>query len=66
IIKGGGAIEAKKLKDLEKKVEKLSNNVDSLSAQLQGYLSKVNQQTEKKGFCYHFKAAFKSLGKKKS
>ena len=66
MIKGGGAIEARKLKDLEKRVEKLSNNVDSLSVQLQGYLSKANQQPEKKGFCYHFKAAFRSLGKKKS
>jgi len=66
LIKGGGAIEARKLKDLEKRVEKLSNNVDSLSVQLQGYLSKASQQPEKKGFCYHFKAAFRSLGKKKS
>ncbi len=66
MIKGGGAIEARKLKDLEKRVEKLSNNVDSLSVQLQGYLSKANQQPEKKGFCYHFKAAFRSIGKKKN
>ncbi|MBN2220339.1 MAG: DUF3578 domain-containing protein [Kosmotogaceae bacterium] len=66
VIKEGDEMDLKKLKDLEEKVDKLSKSMDSLSSQFSSHVAKYHSTTEKKGFCYHFKEAFRSIGKKKS
>ena len=65
-IKEGDELDAKKLKDLDEKVDKLSKSIDSLSAKFSSHVAKYHSAAEKKGFCYHFKEAFRSIGKKKA
>jgi len=64
-IKEGDELDVKKLNELDQKVERLSSNIDSLSTQFKSHLSKYHSTSEKKGFCYHFKEAFRSIGRKK-
>jgi len=66
VIKEGDEMDVKKLEDLEEKVDKLSKSIDSLSSQFSSHIAKYHSTTEKKGFCYHFKEAFRSIGKKKA
>lgn len=65
-IKEGDELDAKKLNELDQKVERLSSNINSLSTDFESHLSKYHSTPEKKGFCYHFKQAFRSIGKKKA
>jgi DNA-binding transcriptional MerR regulator len=64
IIKGGGAIEAKKLKDLEKNVEKLSNNVDLSLRPASGILKQGQSANGKERFLLPFQSGFQESGKK--
>ncbi|PZC51452.1 hypothetical protein LH53_11060 [Mesotoga sp. TolDC] len=59
-------MDAKKLNELDQKVERLSSNINSLSTQVKSHLSKYHSTPENKGFCYHFKQAFRSIRKKKA
>ncbi len=63
-LKSGDLEEANKLRDLEKKIEGLTRNVEALSGLLQVHLSKTPALPERAGFWYYFKAAFRSLFKR--
>lgn len=65
-IKEGDELDAKKLNELDQKVERLSSNIKSLSTEFESHLSKYHSTPEKKRFFYHFKQAFRSIGKKKA
>lgn len=64
-LKGGDLEETTKLRNLEKQIEGLTRNVESLSALVQVQLSKAPALPERAGFWYHVKAAFASLFRKR-
>jgi hypothetical protein len=64
-IREGDELDSKKLEEMEQRIEKLSRSIDSLSALLRSHVARYHSTPEKKGFCYHIKQAFKSIGSKK-